>query len=137
MKSILKRFPSPAVLCVGALFCVSHPSSAFAAGNVGSGLIGNTVVLTGPAGTTQIYYLDRDNLVILMPDGKKRRGWWRVKGKSICTRTSDAPENCTPPVDVPPVVGASGTIEGPVDDITHKSNPNAAITWEVKKGRAF
>lgn len=110
---------------------------AYAAGNVGSGLIGNTVVLTGPAGTTQIFYRDRDTLVILMPDGKKRRGWWRVKGRSICTRTSDAPENCTPPIDIPPVAGAAGTIISAADDITGQHNPASDIQWEVKKGRAF
>ena len=113
------------------------PQPAFAAGNVGSGLVGNTVVLTGPAGTTQIFYRDSDNLVILMPDGKKRRGWWRVKGRSICTRTSDAPENCTPPIDIPPVAGAAGTIISANDDITGQHNPASDIHWEVKKGRAF
>jgi hypothetical protein len=127
MKNILKSIPASAALCVGLLLCAFFVAPAHAASNVGSGLIGNTVVLTGPAGTTQIFYVDRDNLIILMPDGKKRRGWWRVKGKSICTRTSDAPENCTAPVDVPPVVGASGLIDG----------GNASINWEVKAGRAF
>lgn len=108
-----------------------------AAGNVGTGLIGNTVELTGPAGTTQIYYRDSDNLLIHMPDGKTRRGWWRVKGRSICTRTSDAPENCTPPVDIPPVVGSGGTIQNPGENLQGDDALKGDIQWVVKKGRAF
>tara|TARA_R110000868_G_scaffold181050_3_gene421812 strand:+ start:308 stop:706 length:399 start_codon:yes stop_codon:yes gene_type:complete len=117
------------VLCAAGLFLLVPAPYARAAGNVGSGLIGNTVVLTGPAGTTQIFYRDRDNLIIRMADGKTRRGWWRVKGRSLCTRTGDAPENCTAAVDVPPVIGSSGVIETP--------DGTGSITWEVREGRAF
>lgn len=95
--------------------------------NVGSGLIGNTVELTGPAGTTKIYYLNRDDLLVRMPDGKKTRGWWRVKGRSICTKMGDKPENCTDPIDEPPVAGSAGVISGPGGD----------IKWSVTKGRGF
>lgn len=134
MRNTLNPFGKPsgfsAALCLGVLALLFSPA-AEAAGNVGTGLIGNTVELTGPAGTTQIYYRDRDNLLIHMPDGKTRRGWWRVKGRSICTRTGDAPENCTPPVDIPPVVGSGGTIKNP--GATLKGD----IQWVVKKGRAF
>lgn len=122
------------LVCVAA---ASLAAPAWAAGNVGSGLIGNTVELTGAAGTTQIYYRDRDNLLIHMPDGKVRRGWWRVKGRSICTRTSDAPENCTPPVDVPPVVGSGGVIKNPGAHLQGGDVNAGDITWLVKPGKAF
>ena len=121
--------PIAAATLLAAAMLLLPPPAAHAAGNVGSGLIGNTVVLTGPAGTTQIFYKDRDNLIIKMADGKTRRGWWRVKGRSLCTRTGDAPENCTPAVDVPPVVGTSGVIDTP--------DGTGSIKWEVKAGRAF
>ena len=119
---------------LAAIACFSLPAHAAAKkakapANVGSGLIGNTVILTGPTGTTQIFYKDRDNLVIKLPNGKTKRGWWRVKDRSICTKT-DATENCTVAVDVPPVAGASGTIPAP-DAVT------PPLTWEVRKGRAF
>ena len=122
------------IVCVVLAFVASP---AWAAGNVGSGLIGNTVELTGAAGTTQIYYRDRDNLLIHMPDGKTRRGWWRVKGRSICTRTSDAPENCTPPVDIPPVVGSGGVIKNPGANLQGGDINAGDITWIVKPGKAF
>ncbi len=124
-----RRLTALVVLCAAGLIFLIPAPSARAAGNVGSGLIGNTVVLTGPAGTTQIFYRDRDNLIIKMADGKTRRGWWRVKGRSLCTRTGDAPENCTAAVDVPPVIGSSGVIETP--------DGTGSITWEVREGRAF
>jgi hypothetical protein len=95
--------------------------------NVGSGLIGNTVELTGPAGKTSIYYVNRDDLIVHMPDGKKVRGWWRVKGRSICTKMGNKPENCTDPIDEPPVAGSSGVLTGPGGD----------IRWAVIEGRAF
>ena len=123
------RAIAAATLLATALLLLPPPAAHAATGNVGSGLIGNTVVLTGPAGTTQIFYKDRDNLIIKMSDGKTRRGWWRVKGRSLCTRTGDAPENCTPAVDIPPTVGTSGTIETP--------DGTGSIKWEVKEGRAF
>ncbi|MGV8995434.1 MAG: hypothetical protein ACOH12_00625 [Parvibaculaceae bacterium] len=116
-----------------ALVCLALPAQAARKKappvNVGTGLIGNTVVLTGPTGTTQIFYKDRNNLVIKLPNGKTKRGWWRVKGRSICTKTEDV-ENCTVAVDVPPVAGASGSIPGP--DAT-----TPPLTWEVREGRAF
>ncbi len=124
-----RRLTALVVLCAAGLIFLIPAPSARAAGNVGSGLIGNTVELTGPAGTTQIFYRDRDNLIIKMADGKTRRGWWRVKGRSLCTRTGDAPENCTAAVDVPPVIGSSGVIETP--------DGTGSITWEVREGRAF
>lgn len=127
-----KHILSAVSLAFGLALLLASPP-AFAAkksGNVGSGLIGNTVILNGPAGTTQIFYKDRDNLIIKMPDGKTRRGWWRVKGRSICTKTGDAPESCTPAVDIPPAAGDAGTYPA--------LDPSApAITWEIRKGRAF
>lgn len=123
MKRLTKQF-----MFVAAVAATLQASAALAAGrNVGSGLIGNTVELTGPAGTTKIYYPDRDNIIVRMPDGKKTRGWWRVKGRSICTKTGDKPENCTEPIDQPPVAGSSGVITGPGGD----------IKWMVTKGRGF
>jgi|GEM_PF-907801 len=125
----------PLSFCVALLLAASASLPASAASkkappaNVGTGLIGNTVILTGPTGTTQIFYKDRDNLVIKLPNGKTKRGWWRVKGRSICTKTNED-ENCTPAVDVPPVAGASGTIPSP--DAT-----TPPLTWEIREGRAF
>lgn len=113
---------------VAAVAAMCQTTAASAAGrNVGSGLIGNTVELTGPAGTTKIYYPNRDNIVVRMPDGKKTRGWWRVKGRSICTKMGETPENCTDPIDEPPVAGSSGTLTGPGGD----------IKWVVTEGRGF
>jgi len=124
-----------ALLISGVIAFAIAPAQA--AGNVGSGLIGNTVELTGAAGTTKIFYRDRDNLWIKMPDGKVRRGWWRIKGRSICTRTSDAPENCTPPVDVPPVVGSAGVIKNPGAHLEGGDVDAGDVTWIVKKGKTF
>lgn len=105
-----------------------HAPGALAAGrNVGSGLVGNTVELTGPAGTTKIYYRDRRSLVVLTPDGKKSRGWWRVKGKSICTKIGEKPENCTEPIMDAPGAGSSGVITGAEGD----------LKWAITQGRGF
>lgn len=95
--------------------------------NVGSGLIGNTVELVGPSGATRIYYSNRNDIIVRLADGKQMRGWWRIKGRSICTKLGDKPENCTAPIDEPPVAGSSGVISGPGGD----------ITWTVTKGRGF
>ena len=118
-----KRF-----LLAAAFATLCQVAPTWAAGrNVGSGLIGNTVELVGPAGTTKIYYSNRDDIIVRLPDGKKMRGWWRIKGRSICTKMGDKPENCTDPIDEPPVAGSSGVISG----------PNGDITWAVTKGRGF
>ncbi|MES1991856.1 MAG: hypothetical protein V4441_13025 [Pseudomonadota bacterium] len=121
--------PAALLLAIAGFALPAHAATKKPPANVGSGLIGNTVILTAPNGTTQIFYKDRDNLIIKLPNGKTKRGWWRVKGRSICTKT-EAVENCTVAVDVPPVAGASGTIPAP--DAT-----TPPLTWEVRKGRAF
>ena len=136
MSMILTPVRFLATLLLGSVIAFAS-APAFAGENVGSGLIGNTVELTGAAGTTKIYYRNRDNLQIKMPDGKVRRGWWRVKGRSICTRTGDAPENCTPPVDIPPVVGSAGVIKDPGAHLQGGDVNAGDITWIVKKGKTF
>ncbi|HEX7776604.1 MAG TPA: hypothetical protein VF449_08760 [Parvibaculum sp.] len=95
--------------------------------DVGSGLVGNTVELTGPAGTTKIYYPNRKTILVRAPDGKTSKGWWRVKGKSICTKIGDKAENCTEPIKMPPVAGSSGVIAGEQGD----------LKWAVTKGKGF
>jgi hypothetical protein len=102
-------------------------SRAASAKDVGSGLIGNTVELTGPAGTTKIYYPNRKTLIVRAPDGKTSKGWWRVKGKSICTKIGDKAENCTEPIKDAPVAGSTGVITG------DKGN----LKWSVTKGKGF
>ncbi len=123
MSILLKR-----LVLVAALAVTFNIPAALAAGrNVGSGLIGNTVELTGPAGTTKIYYTNSKTLIVHTPDGKKTKGWWRVKGRSICTRVGEKPENCTEPMVDAPVAGNSGVITSPEGD----------IKWTVTKGRGF
>jgi hypothetical protein len=102
-------------------------SPAALAKDVGSGLIGNTVELTGPAGTTKIYYPNRKIIIVRAPNGKTSKGWWRVKGKSICTKIGDKAENCTEPIKTPPVAGSSGVITGAQGD----------LKWAVTKGKGF
>lgn len=103
--------------------------SAFAAqADVGTGLIGNTVTITGAdGGVTQIYYPDASSTEVKLQDGNIITGTWRVEGDTICTTTGDAPETCTDPIEEAPAAGASGTMEG----------PEGAIEWSVSEGKAF
>ncbi len=118
------RFPTSLAALTAALLLV--PVSAHA--DVGSGLVGNTVEVTGPAGTTKIYYPNRKHIVVRTPDGKLAKGWWRVRGKSICTKMPKADkESCTDPIDEPPVAGSSGEITG----------GDGNIKWSVNKGKGF
>lgn len=105
------------------------PSAAQATDNVGAGLVGNTVELTGPRGTTSIYYPDRETILVRAPDGGETKGSWRVKDRQICTRVENQTENCTAPIDEPPVAGSAGTLTG--------SEGADDLQWKVKKGKAF
>ncbi len=105
------------------------PSAAQATDNVGAGLVGNTVELTGPRGTTSIYYPDRETILVRAPDGGETKGSWRVKDRQICTRVENETENCTAPIDEPPVAGSAGTLTG--------SDGAGDLQWTVKKGKAF
>ena len=104
-------------------------SPAWAAANVGTGLVGNTVELTGPQGTTKIFYADRKTILVHAPDGSEMKGSWRVKGRQICTRMEKKPENCTAPIDVPPVQGSAGTLPG--------HDGAGDLKWAVTKGKGF
>jgi len=96
--------------------------------NVGDGLVGNTVTLTGPNGAvTKIYYPDASSIVVKGADGSEAQGTWHVTDNTICTKVGDAPENCTAPIDEAPAVGSSGTIEG----------EQGAVEWSVSEGKAF
>lgn len=111
------------------LSAVFLAGSAFAAhADVGAGLVGNTVTLTGSDGTvTQIYYPDDSTTQVKLPDGNVVSGTWRVEGDTICTVTGEAPESCTDPIEEAPAAGASGTIEG----------PEGSVEWKVSEGKAF
>ncbi len=103
-------------------------STSFALADIGAGLVGNTVTLTGPDGTvTKVHYPDASNIVLKLPDGAEVPGTWRVEGNSICTTAGDQPENCTPPIDEAPAVGSSGTIDGEA----------GSVAWAVTAGKDF
>ena len=98
-------------------------STSFAMADIGAGLVGNTVTLTGPDGTvTKVHYPDASNIVLKLPDGAEVPGTWRVEGNTICTVAGDQPENCTPPA-----VGSSGTIDGEA----------GSVAWAVTAGKDF
>lgn len=105
------------------------PGAAQATDDVGAGLVGNTVELMGPGGTTSIYYPDGQTIVVRAPDGGETTGSWRVKNRQICTRVENGTENCTAPIDEPPVAGSAGTLSG--------SDGADDLEWKVKKGKAF
>ncbi|MEQ9144220.1 MAG: hypothetical protein RLO08_07665 [Parvibaculaceae bacterium] len=103
-------------------------SAGMALADVGAGLVGNTVTLTGPDGaTTMVYYPDASSVVVKTPDGAEVPGSWRVDGDKICTTTGDQPENCTAPIDEAPGVGSSGTIDGEA----------GSVGWTVTAGKGF
>ena len=96
--------------------------------DVGSGLVGNTVTLTGPNGdVTKIFYPDASSTVVKRPDGSEVNGSWRVDGDKICTVTGDAPETCTQPITEAPAAGMSGVIKGEQGD----------VAWTVTAGKDF
>lgn len=107
--------------------CVISASAARA--DVGSGLIGNTVILSAADGAvTRVFYQDEKTIIIRATDGTLAIGQWRVKDNSICTRMGDnQPENCTAAIDQPPVAGSSGVITGEHGD----------IRWSVIAGKGF
>jgi len=103
-------------------------STSFAMADIGAGLVGNTVTLTGPDGTvTKVHYPDASNIVLKLPDGAEVPGTWRVDGNSICTTAGDQPENCTPPIDDAPAVGSAGSIDGEA----------GSVAWAVTAGKDF
>lgn len=116
-------------LVLAAAFAVSTFALAGAAhANVGAGLIGNTVTLTGAdGGVMKIYYPDASNIVVQGPNGGEVAGTWRVDGNRICTTVGAQPENCTDPVEEAPSAGSSGTIEG----------AQGAVQWAVSEGKDF
>lgn len=115
-------------LVLAAAFAVSSLALAGAAhANVGAGLVGNTVTLTGPSGVMKIYYPDTSSIVVKGADGAEVAGTWRVDGNKICTTVGENPENCTDAVDEAPTVGSSGTIEG----------KQGAVQWAVSEGKDF
>jgi hypothetical protein len=103
-------------------------STSFAMADIGAGLVGNTVTLTGPDGAvTKVHYPDGSNIVLKMADGAEIPGTWRVNANSICTTAGDQPENCTPPIEEAPIVGSSGTIDGEA----------GSVAWAVTAGKDF
>ncbi|WP_420560921.1 hypothetical protein [Tepidicaulis sp.] len=103
-------------------------SSVAALADVGAGLVGNTVTLTGPEGAvTQVYYPDASTTEVKLPDGSTATGTWRVDGNKICTVTGENPETCTAAIEEAPTVGSSGTIEG----------EQGNVEWQVSEGKAF
>jgi hypothetical protein len=50
-----------------------------------------------------------------------------VKGKSICTKIGEKPENCTEPIMDAPGAGSSGVITGAEGD----------LKWAITQGRGF
>lgn len=120
--------PTTSPTCLAALAAALLLVPTAARADVGSGLVGNTVELTGPAGTTRIYYPNRKHIIVRTPDGKQAKGWWRVKGKSICTKMPKAAkESCTDPITEPPVAGSSGEFTG----------GDGSVKWSVNKGKGF
>lgn len=96
--------------------------------DIGAGLVGNTVTLTGPDGAvTQIFYPDAGTIVLKVPTGAEVPGTWRVDGDTICTTAGDQPENCTPPITDAPAVGSSGTIDGEA----------GSVAWTITAGKGF
>lgn len=116
-------------LILAATFAVSTLAFAGAASaDVGAGLIGNTVTLTGPDGAvTKLHYPDASNVVVQGADGSEMAGTWRVADNTICTTIGDQPENCTAPIDEAPAVGNSGTLEG----------EQGNVGWAVTAGKDF
>lgn len=114
-------------LAIAVAFAVSAFAGA-AYADVGAGLVGNTVTLTGTdGGVTKIYYPDASSIVVKGADGAEVAGTWRVDGNKICTTVGDNPENCTDAVDEAPTAGSSGTIEG----------EQGAVQWAVTAGKDF
>lgn len=113
-------------LLLSAAILVATAGGAFA--DIGAGLIGNTVTLTGPDGSvTKIFYPDASTLVMKVPTGAEVPGTWRVDGDTICTAAGDQPENCTPPITEAPAVGGSGEIVGEA----------GAVGWMISAGKGF
>jgi len=111
---------------LAALLAGAGAVAAFA--NVGAGLVGNSVTVTGPDGATVIlYYPDASTVERKAPDGSMASGTWSVNGQDICTTFPGEEEACVTVTEEAPVVGASGEIPGEA----------GASTWSVSEGKAF
>lgn len=111
---------------LAALLTGAGAVAAFA--NVGAGLVGNTVSLTGPEGATvMLYYPDDATVVRKAPDGSEATGSWTVNGQDICTTFPGEEEACATVTDTPPAPGASGEVEG----------EEGTTTWSVSEGKGF
>ncbi len=96
--------------------------------NVGAGLVGNSVTVTGPDGASVIlYYPDASTVERQAPDGSTASGTWSVNGQDICTAFPGEEEACVTVTEEAPTVGASGEIPG----------EGGVSTWAVSEGKAF
>lgn len=96
--------------------------------NVGNGLVGNSVTLTGPDGATVVlYYPDASSVERQLPDGTTTAGTWSVNGQDICTTFPGEEQACVTVSEEAPAVGASGEIPGEA----------GVSTWAVSEGKAF
>lgn len=96
--------------------------------NVGSGLVGNSVTVTGPDGASVIlYYPDASTVERQTPDGATASGTWSVNGQDICTAFPGEDEACVTVTEEAPAVGASGEIPGEA----------GVSTWAVTEGKGF
>lgn len=104
-------------------------TTGIALADIGTGLVGNTVVLKNEAGdTSKVYYSSKKAIEVQGPDEHLTPGKWRLLGDKICTTIGEDPENCTGRIRQPAIVGSSGTI--PVED-------GKAIEWTVVAGKDF
>ncbi|MEQ8748108.1 hypothetical protein [Pyruvatibacter sp.] len=111
---------------LAALLTGAGAVAAFA--NVGAGLVGNSVTLTGPDGAVvMLHYPDASSVERQLPDGTTSSGTWTVNGQDICTTFEGEPEACVTVTEEAPAVGASGEIPGEA----------GVSTWAVTEGKAF
>ena len=62
------------------------------AGDAASVLVGNTLTVTSPAGTTKLWYKADNTYTGTMPNGATMSGSWSVEGGQLCTmQKSPAP----------------------------------------------
>lgn len=117
------------VLKSAALAALLTGAGAIAAlANVGAGLVGNSVTLTGPDGATVVlFYPDASSVERKAPDGSTATGSWAVNGQDICTTFPGEEEACVTVTDTAPAVGASGEVPGEA----------GVTTWTVSEGKAF
>ena len=104
-------------------------TTGIALADIGTGLVGNTVVLKNESGdTSKIYYSSKKAIEVQGPDEHLTQGQWRLVGDKICTTVGEDPENCTGRIRQPAIVGSSGTIKG---------DGGEAVEWTVVAGKDF